>query len=309
MSAVPQTDRLDPLQREVVTPEGVALRMRLGSRGDRIAACIIDLTLQLVALFLFIIVVSIVGLQGLGGPLLNAVILLFLFLLQFAYFPFFELRWNGATPGKRMVGIRVVDARGGPLDLDAILARNLMRHLETFVPLILVVSETLSFGAPLWIARMLGVLWGLGLLAYPLFDRDVRRVGDLVAGTLVVRVPKASLERDVGDTRSRARRPVTYEFTREQLSHYGIYELQVLEDLLRTAGRDSQRVAHRVCRAIQGRIEWPAEHADVDVDAFLRDFYRLQREELERKLQFGERKEFKTPREKPRDPGGRTRRR
>ena len=57
------------------------------------------------------------------------------FLIINFYFSFFEIRWQGQTPGKRQVGIRVIDSRGGQLDTNAILARNLVRELEVWTPL------------------------------------------------------------------------------------------------------------------------------------------------------------------------------
>ena len=56
------------------------------------------------------------------------------------YFIHFELSWHGATPGKRIVGIRVVDRRGGPLLPAAVIARNLTREIEIFIPLGVLIS-------------------------------------------------------------------------------------------------------------------------------------------------------------------------
>lgn len=300
----------DRFARELVTPEGLPLRVRLATKGERVAAFLLDAVLVVLAWIVFGICSGLIGMAT--TPMIGMSLLaLSMFVVQFGYFPFFELRWNGATPGKRVSGIRVVDSRGGGLDFDAVLARNFLRYLELFVPLMLLFAgDSLLPGAGS-LVFWASLIWVLGLGLYPFFDGDVRRVGDLVAGTLVVRVPKAELERDVGEARRKRRRrrgnrietvpeAGRYQFTREQLGHYGIYELQVLEDLLRAPPRDARQVANKVCRTIQRRIDWPEEQRDVDVGAFLRDFYRQQRDELERRMQFGERKEFKTPGKRPR---------
>ena len=70
--------------------------------------------------------------RGLG----LAVGLLAFFLLRNFYFSWFECRWHGATPGKRLLGLRVIDAHGGTLTPEAVLARNLMREVELFLPLV-----------------------------------------------------------------------------------------------------------------------------------------------------------------------------
>ena len=69
-----------------------------------------------------------------SGWLLGALFVIS-FLLRSFYFTFFELRWKGATPGKRSLGLRVIDAHGGALSSDAVLVRNLTREVEVFLPL------------------------------------------------------------------------------------------------------------------------------------------------------------------------------
>ena len=119
----------DPkLVREIVTPEGIPVRFTLARAGDRAAAFLLDVLLQVVlaVAILWGVAVAVGG----AGTWLTAVIVVVAFLLLNFYFAFFEVRWQGSTPGKRRVGIRVIDARGGQLETSAILARNLIHELE-----------------------------------------------------------------------------------------------------------------------------------------------------------------------------------
>jgi uncharacterized RDD family membrane protein YckC len=121
-----------------VTPEGVPLRFMIAGVGDRVAAFLID---GLMILGAAIVVAIVIGLgaatsRGLG---LAAGFVAF-FLLRNFYFTWFECRWHGTTPGKRAVGLRVIDAHGGILTAEAVFARNLMREVEVFLPLVAVLA-------------------------------------------------------------------------------------------------------------------------------------------------------------------------
>ena len=170
--------------RELVTPEGVPLVFRLAPLGERLGALLIDLLLQLAGLFLLGLVPL---LMGLGSGWLMALVTLVFFFARNFYFVFFELRWQGQTPGKRTIGLRVIDASGGVLTAEAIFARNLTRELEVFWPLVaLAAPKQVSGLEGGWLA-LAAVAWILALGLIPFLNRDRRRLGDLVAGTLVVR--------------------------------------------------------------------------------------------------------------------------
>src|SRR5689334_17747388 len=141
-AALPLTRR----QRAIVTPEGVPLVVELADRGSRAAAFILDLV--------FIILVMVAG--GIALAFTASVLdiwalviaLLGFFLLRIFYFPVTELAWRGATPGKRILGLRVIDRQGGPLKPEAIVVRNLMREVEVFMPLtMLAVPRLTGFAA------------------------------------------------------------------------------------------------------------------------------------------------------------------
>jgi uncharacterized RDD family membrane protein YckC len=287
------------LARDVVTPEGIPLRFTLARAGDRAAAFVLDV----VVLFAVIVAISL-GLSlavGDASSWLTAVIVVLAFLLFNFYFAFFEVRWQGATPGKRWLGIRVIDARGGQLETSAVLARNLVRELEAWIPLRFLLAGDLVWPeAPGW-ARLVAGAWALAFLFTPLFNRDRLRIGDLIAGTRVVVRPRVVLVPDLADDdRPAARRPVlagaapaTYTFSDAQLGIYGIYELQVLEDVLRG---DPVHPAHweavrTVSEKVRQKIGYEATR--VDDERFLRDFYAAQRAHLEQKLLFGQRRQDK----------------
>jgi uncharacterized RDD family membrane protein YckC len=290
----------DELRREIVTPEGVPLSLSLAERGDRAAAFLLDafiIALVIVALALLAFFGSGGTMDGGGGGWTASFVMIALFGVRNFYFAAFEIRWRGQTPGKRALRIRVIDRHGGPLTTDMVVARNLMREIEVFLPLgVLLAPEQLWPAAPPW-ARLLATVWVLVLALIPFFNRDRLRIGDLVAGTMVVRSPRVLLMPDIGgQVAEQARRAETrYQFTSEQLEVYGIYELQVLENVLRA---DSQGMARQqsidvVSEKIRTKIRWPRDAWNVDAEIFLREFYAALRAHLERKMLFGKRQEDK----------------
>ena len=279
--------------REVVTPEGVPLRFAVARVGDRVGAFAIDCVVIGAALVavLFLALVLAAGLRGMG----LAFGLLAFFLLRNFYFTWFECRSAGATPGKRLLGLRVIDAHGGMLTAEAVFARNFMREIELFLPLVAaLVPAALWPDLPGW-ARFSASAWLFVFALLPLFNRDHLRAGDLVAGTLVVRAPKTILLVDLSASAytSEARAAPTFSFTVEQLDLYGIQELQVLETLLRQETR-RRGALEGVARKIQEKIGWaPPSGEAFDNEAFLRAFYTAQRARLEHRLLLGERREAK----------------
>ncbi|MGY6518153.1 MAG: RDD family protein [Lysobacteraceae bacterium] len=143
----------------VETPEGVALYLEPAGVVPRGLAWLIDLAIRLSAYMVFAMVFAALGAAGIG------LFLLALFALLWLYPVLFEVLWNGQTPGKRMMGLRVVAADGVPVGWVASAARNLLRTVD-----------------------MLPLFYGAGVVT-SLIDGRCRRLGDLAAGTLVVHVP------------------------------------------------------------------------------------------------------------------------
>ena len=276
--------------REIVTPEGVALPFQLASIPDRVAAFAIDF------LIVHVIVVAVFLVAVFSGPLMSLafpISLLTSFFLRNFYFTFFEIRWGGATIGKRKLSLRVVSRDGGPVTSEAIFARNLTRDLEVFMPLVALMAPSMLMpGLPEW-AALLSVLWIVAFATLPLLNRDRMRIGDILAGTLVVRMPEARLLPDMAVARGRPEEQGEYSFTQAQLDLYGIKELQVLEDVLRrNRHRRDRELIEAVAQRIRAKIGWPEDDDRRDW-AFLNAFYAAQRGRLEHKMLFGKRQEQK----------------
>lgn len=271
----------------VVTPEAVPLQLTVAGAGDRLAALLLDqlfVTLGVLVLAIPLVALAIRG--ALGGDVVFAALVLAVFLARNAYFPFFELAWQGRTPGKRILGIRVVDRHGGALGAEAVIARNLTREIEIFLPLTAAVGgEALFPGAP-GLARLVAVAWLLLFGLLPLFNRDRLRVGDLLAGTVVVLQPELRL---LPDLSARAE-PSAIAFTPEQLDAYGVYELQVLEDVLRASGPGRAEMLETVATKIRARIGWDGREP---VEEFLDRYYAALRARLEGRLLLGKRRASK----------------
>jgi uncharacterized RDD family membrane protein YckC len=292
-------------QRAIVTPEGVPLIVELADRGSRAAAFMLD-----VVFIILMMVVGGVALIFTANVLENwSLVIAFLgfFLLRIFYFPITELRWRGATPGKRILGLKVIDRHGGPLKPEAIVVRNLMREVEVFMPLTVMLIPALTGFETLEQLLMLG--WVGIFTLMPLFNRDGLRVGDMVAGTLVIAAPKAALLPDLTQRTPRLSVPLTrgresvaspYRFTPAQLGHYGVYELQTLEAVLRRAEAGSIAGRQEIAKRIRTKIGWPEPDQTItydekgfDATAFLEAFYVAQRAHLERRMLFGHRRKDK----------------
>jgi uncharacterized RDD family membrane protein YckC len=165
------------LERSVTvrTPEAIAFYYELAGLGSRFLALLIDSIIQTIT----IIIVLVIG--GVGAvrahltaaalhlsaksfeSLVYAILVMLVFVVFYGYFVFFERFWNGQTPGKRLLGIRVVRDGGYPIELMDSIIRNLIRVLEF----------TLGF-------------YFLSVVCM-LLSSENKRLGDYAAGTIVVR--------------------------------------------------------------------------------------------------------------------------
>jgi uncharacterized RDD family membrane protein YckC len=140
----------------VETPEGVTLSLRLAGLVPRSMAFTIDLLIRAAICFGFVRFLALLGQSGAG------LYMLVIFLLEWFYPVLFEVYFDGSTPGKRAMGIMVVESSGLPVGFQAALVRNLLRAAD-FLPF----------------------AYGLGLFSM-LKTRYYQRLGDLAAGTVVV---------------------------------------------------------------------------------------------------------------------------
>lgn len=138
------------------TPEGITIELRPAGLCSRCYAYLLDQLIRLGVLYAVAIVTSIMGGFGTG------MWLILLFGLEWLYPVMFELSRSGATPGKRVFGLKVVMDSGLPVTPAASITRNLLRAAD-FLPM----------------------LYGFGIVS-TLLRRDFKRLGDIAAGTLVV---------------------------------------------------------------------------------------------------------------------------
>lgn len=275
----------DPARRTraFVTPEGVDLRLDLATVGERAAAFLIDLMLLILVLVLLSLfaLFALFGTGRVGMEVIAILWLLGFFVLRNGYFAAFELGSRAATIGKRVLKLRVVARDGGRLSGHAVVARNAMRELEFFLPLSLLASQHGQEGIGL-ITAGAALAWSGLFLLFPLLNRDHMRVGDLVAGTWVIRQPRRRLHEAVVVA---AAADPAYVFTEAQLGAYGEFELQKLEEVLR---REDELAMIVVARTIRSRIDWAGP--DTDDRAFLHAYYAALCARLERGMLFGRRR-------------------
>jgi uncharacterized RDD family membrane protein YckC len=161
----------------ISTPENVDLHLELAGAAARIWAAFLDILIMAVAIFSISLVLIVAGgfisslpiAQAAKSGIVAWLSFIYIFLLAITttgYFIYFEGKWQGQTPGKRVMHIRVIEANGQPIGWSAAFIRNLLRIVDNIA--------------------LIGVL-------FLIFDRHERRIGDLAAGTLVIRERQTSL--------------------------------------------------------------------------------------------------------------------
>jgi uncharacterized RDD family membrane protein YckC len=283
--AAPPAAAARGLGRELVTPEGVDLRITLGSASERAGAFLVDAAAIMGVMILLTIGCLLLNRVSMttGRAAAMLVWLLGFFLLRNGWFLAFELGPRAATPGKRVFGLRVAARHGGRLNADALFARNAMREIEVFLPLTFLIVRAQGLDA---VMAGFGLVWAGVFTFLPLFNRDRLRAGDLVAGTWVVRNPRRALVAELVD---RARADARFPFDPRQLEAYGVAELQVLEEVLR--GQD-RRALRLVADRIRAKIGWTVGAEETD-RLFLDAYYAALRGRLEAGLLMGRRRRDK----------------
>lgn len=148
----------------VETPEQTNIEFTVAGIGSRALALTIDSAIQACAIFVLLVVGGIfLGARVFGGIWVTAALVIAGFLLYYGYFALFEIFWNGQTPGKRQIGIRVIKDTGRRLTALETIARNLLRIID-----------------------QLPGFYGVGMFV-SLLNRQNKRLGDLVTGALVIR--------------------------------------------------------------------------------------------------------------------------
>nr|AEQ20308.1 RDD domain-containing protein [uncultured bacterium CSLG10] len=175
-------DEPHPDQHTIETPEQMSLDLPMAGIGSRFLAMAVDTLIQIGIGLVALIAVGFLGfagaLSGIQQPsvwLVAGLVIVF-FLLMYGYFAFFEIIWNGQTPGKRVAGIRVVKESGRPLTAAETIGRNLLR----------IVDELPAF-------------YAVGVLVALLNSKN-KRIGDFIAGSIVVREASLSELKPVWQT-------------------------------------------------------------------------------------------------------------
>ena len=292
-------------KRRLITPEGVPIDLVLASRGARVGALMLDGVFVSVGLIVVAIVLGFTaaglaklfpGQHGMAlNPPMQALFILWTavsFLARNGWFLFFELGPRGATPGKRLLGIRIAARDGGQLSADRVIARNLLRDVEMLLPIILAGAFTSAEGGggseAGWIAAG---AWFVVLTCLPFWNRDRLRAGDIIGGTWVVEAPRHRLAPMLAvpeptSTLAVAGIDNAYRFSDAELGVYGAYELQMLERVLRD---DSAPAMTAVAEAICAKIGWTAPVGS-EVRRFLAAYYAQLRARLEAGMLMGQRK-------------------
>jgi len=286
MAQPPNRHSIAALRRRFITPEGVDLNIELGSAGARAGAFLLDAIMMLGVLILASIAIGLMAMASQSILMIGLWIVGF-FLLRNGWFTLFEMGARGATPGKRIVGLRVVARDGARLTGGAVIARNAMREIEIFLPLsYFFASLGAMFTGGDILLPLLALAWSMIFLFFPLFNRDRLRVGDLLAGTWVVHRARAKLGHDLAASAAESTRPRRV-FSDAQLELYGIYELQTLEEVLRGGQNDA---IVTVAAAIRRKANLPDDGDDY---GFLSDYYAALCARLERGMMVGLRREDK----------------
>jgi len=236
---------------KIDTPEQVALELSVAGIGSRFLAVAVDTVLQVALTMTAVVGLSIVParVSGLASVALigPAAAILAVFCVYWSYFAFFEAVWSGRTPGKRLAGIRVIKESGRPINTYEAIARNILRAVD-FLP----------------------AMYGLGVVVM-MFNRSSRRIGDYVAGTVVVH------DRRTEDLRPALTSTGPISGATESLARVNADELMLIEAYLERRPELDVHVRDQRARQIAGRITEKTglrPQAGQSVDKFLESIAR-----------------------------------
>ena len=213
------------------TPEQTALEFAIAGIGSRFLAIALDTVIQasgfaVLGLALALLSITLPIKQfGLSGQWVIAMFVLLLFVLYYGYFAIFEMMWNGQTPGKRTVRIRVIKESGRPITASESVARNMMRIVD-----------------------QLPFFYGIGI-ASAVLSRQNKRLGDLVAGTIVVH--ERTLQ-DIKPLWEAAKNAGTVKYGSERLSPE---DFVLIESFLNRRDALAPDVRYRMAGQIVARIK------------------------------------------------------
>lgn len=166
-----EKEMIDTL-RSVELGEGVEIRLRMAGPFPRAMALILDYLIILGVLLVLVLLLTFAS-DSLGWNVVQGIMMLVAFMMSWGYFAFFEAGKRGASPGKRAMGLRVVDRSGNNATRGQVVVRNLLRYVD-MLPGVPSAAIGLMIGG-----------YGSGLVAC-LLSKRFQRLGDMVADTVVI---------------------------------------------------------------------------------------------------------------------------
>ena len=222
------------------TPEQVALEFSLATIGSRFLAVAIDTIIQIACAIVLLMVVAAgiwaTGALGLSArPWVLAVLVIGGFVIYYGYFAVFETVWNGQTPGKRVIGLRVIHASGRPISAWEAILRNVVRLVD-----------------------QMPAIYAIGIVSVFVTERS-QRLGDLAAGTVVFHERLAEALDDVAPQRRAAR-------SAHGARRLAPEEISVIELFFSRRGQldgyARMRTAHQIARRVRERLDINAQLDD-----------------------------------------------
>jgi uncharacterized RDD family membrane protein YckC len=212
------------------TPEQIALEFSLATVGSRFLALAVDTLLQLAGGLVLFVGVSIGAFfasftPAQAGPWFLALIVIGFFSIYNGYFALFESIWNGQTPGKRVIGLRVIHTSGRPVSVFEAILRNIVRIVDQFPG-----------------------IYAIGIVSVFVTERS-QRLGDLAAGTVVVHE-----SHDRSEPRELEARPSAAATTHHGASRLTPEEISVIELFCRRRSQLDVYERDRAAQKIAGRI-------------------------------------------------------
>jgi uncharacterized RDD family membrane protein YckC len=235
-------------QTELELPEEIDLQLEVANVGSRSLAILADLALCGLTLFVVYGITFLLGhdlasdwITRLSSNAMKIVLLLVIFGFQWVYFNWFEWVWNGQTPGKKLLHLRVIKMDGTPVNWIDVLLRNIARPIDTFGPMGLI---------------------GLGMI---FVSRKAQRIGDLMARTLVIH--ETPIDWSIFDQIESPETTATGSASRAPAIRLSSAEWELLHRFLNRRGQLPADVRARLALSLYGTLKPLAQGSDLELSA------------------------------------------
>lgn len=248
---------------KIDTPENVTFDYPVAGIGSRFLAALVDTAiialLQVIILGTLLWIIAQVNNFSLFDASNNSsneqifywilgLIILLSFVFYWGYYIFFETLWNGQTPGKRIVGLRVIRANGTPVSVSEVVIRNLVRTID-----------------------LLPIAYGVGVVTM-FISQNSRRLGDLAAGTVVVHEKRTTELHDITTDRQRELATIKTNSTPPPsfpMDRLKVEDVQLIEEYLLRRGQltNRQQLAGHILNTLLERLgesvgDYPIQNSD-----------------------------------------------